>query len=1372
MQVAGTIDTTITASPTSTAVVAATTEESQSTTTKTTAATSLIAYNPAYASTTTLLPGNIANFITAVSLAARLSLRCSSLFMEALFEAAKYSTVFSFGLSRQALVAAISTAKKIHALTSPTSSANESDPSVDVENNLRPSHTHTCTHLSTFSFPPHPPTTQAAEESVQIIDGIFGSNETSRAIASIVSLVHHELMKDPEFELANQGKMAILGGLTKAMTAFAILQNVTHKRTMDEVVKVSLMWKGLVVEETYDRDIVAEEDEHPTDVIHELEEILASNDNNDSTLSLALQENHWKYPMYEITTTTQRLTTQTTRIQPIAADGSKPKAKYIVVNQDEEDQESFVAVIDHEDQNLPGAWIEHPVEDKTAIVSSESISSPFTRIKPTSKGLKIMLSAVSKKFSRKKVERQVRHEDLVGRSLAQHESIESLDLGSGEEDGRHPCLHDEPVVTTIETSTSTTLRSTSAQYNSGDDRPSPVVKPLPSPPSSSSKTTNSIQSSGERAVKRRSSLGRLKLKGSRRKSITSLFQKGTEALKKQQERSPAPPVPDRHGNSQFNSSTTSSSMAVASRTSISGTHRGRSNSITSISSVAQTLTTTTTYMTNPNSPSTSSTMNSQQKHKGKSDRLASSSGSSQLVERRLVRSPSVPNSRKKYKMRSPLETEPDPRNFPRNHILKNIEHFMRYASAAYGESFMRILKIGDIPSVLPDSHHPNHHAFAHHTGVSVDDILLSSYTDTTLFSAMKHQQLHALVHYVTVDHMTQSVVLTCRGTLGLSDVLTDLMCDYAEFEHNGTTYTAHGGMLEAAQLLAAQKGKVYDAIMSGLMANPSYGLVLCGHSLGAGVASLLSVLWSEERQANIQAEPHALAALALARDPVPFVTSRQSGLPSGRPIHCYTYGPPCVMSLELSEYCGRGLVTSIVHGYDIVPSLSLGLLKDFKNVAVSLSQESSVADDIISRVIGRYRKNDENSNSNDDHDQWFWALIKTMRADMGADKLYPPSTVYLVESTAQFVQQHTSGGLKKKHKRAHNIVFHKCEDVQTRFSEIVFSRTMFMDHAPNMYENAIHNLTQGFFRTPTQCKDNPELGRTDYFFSFTENAYEVSIVANQRVIECDVLPHLSMFPDIKTSPDVFRVFQVDDPNGQDASGKRISDLSEPLARGKFSIFYMSTYQTDFVLIKERRVREAAEALMNHGFTFDQDSLEGFLATGPLLPARSPPISQEPDDEYFESDVLPTELQCAGLNPHHQSAWAMTMLKIISYPDLLKNRSRDEARFFSYTATADGISLLADKDILDLFDEDALFRDPASLRVIQVNLSGTDLDRCGIVRSISHPLAAGAHINLMYQSTATSANIIVKLFVFSYWAGYLHTVANNLYRSLLKILIVQ
>lgn len=71
----------------------------------------------------TLLPENIAAFITAIALAARLSLRCSALLIEALLESAKHSTSFSFGLSRQALINALSTAKKLHQMTAPSSSA-------------------------------------------------------------------------------------------------------------------------------------------------------------------------------------------------------------------------------------------------------------------------------------------------------------------------------------------------------------------------------------------------------------------------------------------------------------------------------------------------------------------------------------------------------------------------------------------------------------------------------------------------------------------------------------------------------------------------------------------------------------------------------------------------------------------------------------------------------------------------------------------------------------------------------------------------------------------------------------------------------------------------------------------------------------------------------------------------------------------------------------------------------------------------------------------------------------------------------------------------------------------------------------------------
>jgi hypothetical protein len=71
----------------------------------------------------------------------------------------------------------------------------------------------------------------AADESVQLIDGIFGSNETSRALASFITLVRSELTQDAEYAAHTGGSWWGLAALTKALTTFAVLQNATYKRT-------------------------------------------------------------------------------------------------------------------------------------------------------------------------------------------------------------------------------------------------------------------------------------------------------------------------------------------------------------------------------------------------------------------------------------------------------------------------------------------------------------------------------------------------------------------------------------------------------------------------------------------------------------------------------------------------------------------------------------------------------------------------------------------------------------------------------------------------------------------------------------------------------------------------------------------------------------------------------------------------------------------------------------------------------------------------------------------------------------------------------------------------------------------------------------
>ncbi|KNE56360.1 hypothetical protein AMAG_17907 [Allomyces macrogynus ATCC 38327] len=386
----------------------------------------------------------------------------------------------------------------------------------------------------------------------------------------------------------------------------------------------------------------------------------------------------------------------------------------------------------------------------------------------------------------------------------------------------------------------------------------------------------------------------------------------------------------------------------------------------------------------------------------------------------------------------------------------------RIRRAPYGKRFLRIFGIGraPIPSVVGDIHHPNHHAFAAHTGISVNDIVLSSFqppranylSRDEVADAARHNfyssasilkleapSIHPLVHYLCLDHETRTVVLTLRGTLGLSDVLTDLTCDYADLhvyvpvvdEITGQikgkekrVFQAHAGMLKNAQLLANNLGPY---IKHALDEYPEYGLVLCGHSLGGGVAALLALLWSDRfnddhdtvaaddvDDATDDSEPIDEGEFL---DAQVHRTASSSGLPPGRPLHSFTYGCPCVVSHELSQLCGS-LVTSVVHGADIVPCLSLGLVKDLKAMARTLMDPSNkgVAETIITKSLGLGTKapaaamaahaaaaakgappsvdDFPNLTGSDVEEDWLWSLIQTLRADMVAEKLYPAGSVY------------------------------------------------------------------------------------------------------------------------------------------------------------------------------------------------------------------------------------------------------------------------------------------------------------------------------------------------------------------------------------------
>ncbi|KAH7888135.1 hypothetical protein F5I97DRAFT_1828981 [Phlebopus sp. FC_14] len=330
--------------------------------------------------------------------------------------------------------------------------------------------------------------------------------------------------------------------------------------------------------------------------------------------------------------------------------------------------------------------------------------------------------------------------------------------------------------------------------------------------------------------------------------------------------------------------------------------------------------------------------------------------------------------------------------------------------------------------------------------------------------------------WVLTDHDRQQVVLVLRGTMSLNELAVDLTCDPVEFEpassvpgeerlypddmvpfpgsgkeqncirpsrfsvstekHPG--YRVHGGMLRMARVMGEIGKPVHLAVMDALKRNPEYELILCGHSLGAGVATLIALMWA---------------------DPATCLTVPSSGLPVDRPVSVYCIAPPCLTDAALSRLASN-LVVSFVHSDDIVSRLSLGSVRDIRSAALMLCDANERDGEGYSVVTNRTRRWKGGNGSPEDL-PWFLAMRRTLEANMQMADLYPPGRVFWARRDGDMPPPQRTGtaGMEPGPGKAEDkIRLFEVLDTEKVFSQIVFSRNMLGAHMPHRYDQVLHEL--------------------------------------------------------------------------------------------------------------------------------------------------------------------------------------------------------------------------------------------------------------------------------------------------------------------------
>uniref|UniRef100_A0A8C4F3B4 Cytosolic arginine sensor for mTORC1 subunit 1 n=1 Tax=Dicentrarchus labrax TaxID=13489 RepID=A0A8C4F3B4_DICLA len=308
-----------------------------------------------------------------------------------------------------------------------------------------------------------------------------------------------------------------------------------------------------------------------------------------------------------------------------------------------------------------------------------------------------------------------------------------------------------------------------------------------------------------------------------------------------------------------------------------------------------------------------------------------------------------------------------------------------------------------------------------------------------------------------------------------------------------------------------------------------------------------------------------------------------------------------------------------------------------------------------------------------------------------------------------------------------------------------------LDHrlrVTSISKNGLVNFTHPlikliFLRNRTRCK----------FFSLTETPENYTVVLDEEGFK-----ELHPSEHLKVESSIWLPLNVVS-NGNSSSSSQAVGVTKiaksviaPLAQQHVSVFMLSTYQTDFILVREKDLSVVISTLEEEFNIYKE-------VGGESVPMHCQDVSnglQKNGKEAMQPTVhpvlIPQNQFCVmSLDPDTLPSIATTLIDVLFYSNSPKEDAQsspsqdvDCIKFFSFSLIDGYISLVMDTEAQRQFPADLLFTSSSGELWRMVRIGGQPLgfDECGIVAQISQPLA-DSDISAYYISTFSFDHALVS-----------------------------